>query len=96
MRVVDVWQAIPFTILAIAVAVILGPSLRNVILVLGVTSWVNYARVVRGETLAQRNGEIVVAARVHRARRIRASCCATCCPRSRPASSSCRRCWWPA
>jgi peptide/nickel transport system permease protein len=64
MRVVDVWQAIPFTILAVAVAVILGPSLRNVILVLGITSWVNYARVVRGEAMAQRNGEIVVAARV--------------------------------
>ncbi len=64
MRVVDVWQAIPFTILAIAVAVILGPSLRNVILVLGISSWVNYARVVRGETLAQRNSEIVLSARV--------------------------------
>jgi peptide/nickel transport system permease protein len=64
MRVVDVWQAIPFTILAIAVVVILGPSLRNVILVLGISSWVNYARVVRGETLAQRHGEIVLAARV--------------------------------
>jgi len=49
MRVVDTWQAIPFTILAIAVVVILGPSLRNVILVLGVSSWVNYARVVRGD-----------------------------------------------
>jgi peptide/nickel transport system permease protein len=64
MRLVDVWQAIPFTILAIAVAVILGPSLRNVILVLGITSWVSYARVVRGDTLAQRNSEIVTAARV--------------------------------
>jgi peptide/nickel transport system permease protein len=64
MRFVDVFQAIPFTILAIAVAVILGPSLRNVIIVLGISSWVNYARVVRGETLAQRNSEIVVAARV--------------------------------
>ena len=64
MRVVDVFQAIPFTILAIAIAVTLGPSLRNVILVLGITSWVNYARVVRGEALAQRNGELVVAARV--------------------------------
>jgi peptide/nickel transport system permease protein len=59
-----VWQAIPFTVLAIAVVVILGPSLQNVILVLGITSWVNYARVVRAETLAQRNGELVVAARV--------------------------------
>jgi peptide/nickel transport system permease protein len=64
MRVVDVFQAIPFTVLAIAVVVVLGPSLSNVILVLGITSWVNYARVVRGETLAQRNGDIVVAARV--------------------------------
>jgi peptide/nickel transport system permease protein len=68
MRVVDVFQAIPFTILAIAVAVILGPSLRNVIIVLGISSWVNYARIVRGETLAQRNSEIVVAAHVIGAR----------------------------
>lgn len=64
MRVVDVFQAIPFTILAIAIAVILGPSLQNVIIVLGISSWVNYARIVRSETLAQRNSEIVVAARV--------------------------------
>jgi peptide/nickel transport system permease protein len=64
MRIVDVWQAIPFTILAIAVAVILGPSLQNVILVLGISSWVNYARVVRGETLSHRHGEVVLAARV--------------------------------
>jgi peptide/nickel transport system permease protein len=71
MRVVDTWQAIPFTILAIAVVVILGPSLRNVILVLGISSWVNYARVVRGETLAQRNGEIVLAARVLGASHVR-------------------------
>jgi peptide/nickel transport system permease protein len=64
MRLVDVWQAVPYAILAIAVAVILGPSLPTLILVLGMTTWVNYARVVRGETLAQRQGEIVVAARV--------------------------------
>src|SRR3979411_2369428 len=71
MRVVDVWQAIPFTILAIAVAVILGPSLSNVILVLGVTNWGTFAPVVRGETLAQRNGEIVLAARVVGANHVR-------------------------
>jgi peptide/nickel transport system permease protein len=64
MRFVDVFQAIPFTILAIAIAVILGPSLQNVIIVLGISSWVNYARIVRSETLAQRNSEFVVAARV--------------------------------
>jgi peptide/nickel transport system permease protein len=64
MRLVDIWQAIPFTVLAIAIVVILGPSLQNVILVLGITSWVNYARVIRAETLALRNGELVIAARV--------------------------------
>lgn len=64
MRIVDVFQAVPFTVLAIAVAVTLGPSLRNVILVLAISTWVNYARIVRGETLAQRNGEIALAARV--------------------------------
>jgi peptide/nickel transport system permease protein len=64
MRATDVFQAIPFTVLAIAVAVILGPSIRNVIIVLGITSWVNYARLVRGETLVQRHGEIVLSARV--------------------------------
>jgi peptide/nickel transport system permease protein len=71
MRIVDVWQAIPFTVLAIAIVVILGPSLQNVILVLGITSWVNYARVIRAETLAQRNGELVIAARVVGARDVR-------------------------
>jgi peptide/nickel transport system permease protein len=71
MRIVDVFQAIPFTVLAIAVAVTLGPSLRNVIFVLAISSWVNYARIVRGETLAQRNGEIVVAARVVGATNVR-------------------------
>jgi peptide/nickel transport system permease protein len=64
MRVVDVFQAIPFAILALAVVVILGPSLRNVILVMGATTWVSYARVVRAEALAQRNSEVVLAARV--------------------------------
>jgi peptide/nickel transport system permease protein len=64
MRIVDVFQAVPFTVLAIAIAVTLGPSLRNVVLVLAITSWVNYARIVRGETLSQRSGEIVLAARV--------------------------------
>jgi peptide/nickel transport system permease protein len=64
MRVVDVWQAVPFTVMAIAVVVILGPSLTNLILVLGISSWVQYARVVRGEALAQRHGEVVLAARV--------------------------------
>jgi peptide/nickel transport system permease protein len=62
-RVADVQQAIPFLILAIAVAVIVGPSLTNVVLVLAVTAWVNYFRVVRAEVLAVRESLLVDAAR---------------------------------
>jgi peptide/nickel transport system permease protein len=67
-RIADVQQAIPFLILAIAVAVILGPSLTNVILVLAITTWVSYFRVVRAEVLSVRESPLVDAARVVGAR----------------------------
>jgi len=63
-RIADVQQAIPFLILAIAVAVIVGPSLTNVVLVLAVTAWVNYFRVVRAEVLSVRESPLVEAARL--------------------------------
>jgi peptide/nickel transport system permease protein len=63
-RLADIQQAIPFLILAIAVAVIVGPSLTNVVLVLAVTTWVSYFRVVRGEVLSVRESLLVDAARV--------------------------------
>jgi peptide/nickel transport system permease protein len=62
-RLADVQQAIPFLILAIAVAVIVGPSLTNVVLVLAVTAWVSYFRVVRAEVLSLRESLLVDAAR---------------------------------
>jgi peptide/nickel transport system permease protein len=67
-RIADVQQAIPFLILAIAVAVILGPSLINVTLVLAITTWVNYFRVVRSEVLVTRESVFVDAARLVGAR----------------------------
>jgi peptide/nickel transport system permease protein len=63
-RLADIQQAIPFLILAIAVAVIVGPSLTNVVLVLAVTTWVSYFRVVRAEVLSVRESLLVDAARV--------------------------------
>jgi len=63
-RIADIQQAIPFLILAISVAVIVGPSLINVVLVLAVTTWVNYFRVVRAEVLSVRESLLVDAARV--------------------------------
>jgi peptide/nickel transport system permease protein len=62
MRLADVQLAFPFILLAIAVIGVLGPSLRNIIIVIGVSSWVVYARVVRGEVLSIREREFVHAA----------------------------------
>ena len=62
MALADVQLAVPFLILALAVAAVLGPSLFNLIAVLGVTNWVQFARVVRAEVLTLREREFVQAA----------------------------------
>ncbi|MCP4536660.1 MAG: ABC transporter permease [Chloroflexi bacterium] len=62
-RISDVQQAIPFLVLAIAVVAMLGPGLFNLIVVLAVTTWVNYFRVVRGNVLSVREEQYVWAAR---------------------------------
>jgi peptide/nickel transport system permease protein len=62
MRLADIQLAFPFILLAIAVIGVLGPSLQNIIIVIGVSSWVVYARVVRSEVLSIREREFVQAA----------------------------------
>ncbi|MBI3086707.1 MAG: ABC transporter permease [candidate division NC10 bacterium] len=62
MRLTDTMLAMPFILLALAVIAVLGPSLRNIIFVLGITGWVSYARVVRAEVLTLRTREFVAAA----------------------------------
>jgi peptide/nickel transport system permease protein len=64
MRIGDIQLAVPFLVLALATVAVVGPSLTNLIVVLGVTGWVVYARVVRAETLSVREREYVQAARV--------------------------------
>lgn len=63
MRIADVQLALPFLVLALALVAAVGPSLTNLIIVLGLTGWVIYARVVRAETLSLREREFVLAAR---------------------------------
>jgi len=63
MTFINVMLTFPFVLLALAVIAVLGPSLPNMIIVLGVTGWPVYARVVRAETLALREREFVLAAR---------------------------------
>jgi peptide/nickel transport system permease protein len=63
MRLADMQFAFPFILLAITVIGVLGPGIRNIILVVGLSNWVSYARVVRAETLAIRERTYVDAAR---------------------------------
>src|SRR5213078_1174260 len=63
MRLGDVQLAFPVLVLAIAVLAVLGASVTNLIVVLGVTGWITYARIVRGEVLALRERDFVAAAR---------------------------------
>jgi ABC-type dipeptide/oligopeptide/nickel transport system permease subunit len=62
MALVDIMLAFPQIILAFAMVAVLGPGIGNIILVLGITGWERYARVVRGEVLALREREYVQAA----------------------------------
>jgi peptide/nickel transport system permease protein len=63
MRITDAVLAIPFLVLVIAVAGVVGAGLVTIILILGFTGWVNYSRVVRGEVLRLREEEYTTAAR---------------------------------
>jgi peptide/nickel transport system permease protein len=63
MRIADVQLAFPFILLAIMIISVLGGGVVNVIIVLGIGSWVPYARVVRGQVLSARSQEYVLAAR---------------------------------
>src|SRR5690606_1781746 len=62
MRIADVQQAFPFILLAIVVMAVWGPGVVNLILVLGITGWVIFARVVRSVVLVLRDHELVLAA----------------------------------
>lgn len=63
MRAGDVQLAFPALVLAVAVLAVVGSGLGSIVLVLGVTGWVTYARIARGETLSLRHREFVEGAR---------------------------------
>lgn len=62
MRIVDLLYAFPGILLVVALAAVLGPSIRNMIIVMVATSWAGYARLVRGVCLSLREREYVNAA----------------------------------
>jgi peptide/nickel transport system permease protein/oligopeptide transport system permease protein len=63
MRLAEVIFAFPGLLFAIAIMAVIGPSLYNVFLALGLVSWTSLARVVRGQVLSIREQEYVEAAR---------------------------------
>ncbi|MGH6761113.1 MAG: ABC transporter permease [Phyllobacterium sp.] len=63
MRFADVQLALPFILLAITFIAIVGGGLMNTIILLIVSQWVQYARLVRGSVLALREREFILSAR---------------------------------
>jgi hypothetical protein len=63
MRAVDILQAFPGILLAIALTAFMGPSIMNIIIALSALGWVGYARVARGQALSIGSSEYILAAR---------------------------------
>lgn len=61
-RLIDTLMAFPILALLLTLSAVLGPSLRNVIIIVGVTFWASYARVIRAEVLSLRERDYVLAA----------------------------------
>ena len=65
MRIVDIMLSIPAILLAIVVVSILGPSLTNAMIAIGIVGIPTYARVVRASVLSEREKEYVIASRIN-------------------------------
>lgn len=64
MRWVDIQTAFPGLLVAITIIAMIGPSLRNLVIVLAINGWMIFARIIRGITLSLREEVFVKAARV--------------------------------
>lgn len=65
MRLIDVLLALPGLVLALSIVAILGPSIRSVIIALGIAGIPAYARIARASTLMTKELDYVSAARAH-------------------------------
>ena len=59
MRITDTWLALPPLTFAIFLAAIVGPSEWNIVIILGLSFWTRYARVIRSEVLSLKEREFV-------------------------------------
>ncbi|NLH01369.1 MAG: ABC transporter permease subunit, partial [Clostridiales bacterium] len=65
MRTVDIFLAFPGMVLALAVAGMLGPGMKNAIIALSATGWTQYARLTRSYVLSLRQENFIYAARLN-------------------------------
>lgn len=63
MRVIEVLYGLPYLLLVILLAVVMGPGLFTIIIALSVTGWIGMARIVRGQVLQIKNYEFVLASK---------------------------------
>lgn len=63
MRIVDVIMCFPFFVIAIALASVLGGSMTNLVLIIGMLMWPGIARIVRSQVLVIKENEFIMGAR---------------------------------
>ncbi|MBO1078452.1 ABC transporter permease [Roseomonas haemaphysalidis] len=63
-RLVDIIVTIPFVVLVIAIVAVLGPGLINMYIAISAVGWIVYARLMRGEIVAQKRRDYAAAGRV--------------------------------
>ncbi len=62
MRLTDIVLSLPLILIAVVMAVVTEPSLRNIVIIIGLLLWPRFARQVRGETLALKEQDFVARA----------------------------------
>ena len=92
MRIVDILLSIPYMFVLILLLVIFGRRLEMLFLGIGLISWLEMSRIVRGQTLTLKNREFIEAARATACRHGR-TYCAISCPTCWSSSPSMPRCW---
>ena len=63
MRIIDVIMCFPFFVIAVSVAAVVGPGVKNLIIIIGFLMWPNIARIVRAEILALKENDYIMAAK---------------------------------
>ena len=62
-RLVDIWMSFPAVLLSIVLVAVMGTGLHSVVIDIGIIDWTRFCRVIRAETLVQRNLDYVSASR---------------------------------